>query len=186
MFLGFSCEYGNGSPSQGPLLWIVPTLLHCSQFLVWTYLCDVRLFTISFQGSNPERVPRWLKSVCGQLLTQCLLRKEGLSRVLCGVFDACSGRHSTRRTEFFRSFAFIFSFLFNRVFFILGSRGVTQSKTFVLFLGALYLSSVIFAILRSWPKVLTLNYRIISASPMLRLRMSREIEYSFVRVESTG
>lgn len=41
-------------------------------------------------GSNPERVPRWLKSVCGQLLTQCLLRKEGLSRVLCGVFDACS------------------------------------------------------------------------------------------------
>lgn len=42
-----------------------------------------------------KRAPQWLRDICGQLLTQCLLRKGGLAQVILGTFDAwsvdCSG-----------------------------------------------------------------------------------------------
>ncbi|KAK8781345.1 hypothetical protein V5799_017314, partial [Amblyomma americanum] len=37
-----------------------------------------------------KRTPQWLKDICGQLLTQCLLRKGGLAQVILGTFDAWS------------------------------------------------------------------------------------------------
>lgn len=37
-----------------------------------------------------KRTPQWLRDICGQLLTECLLRKGGLAQVTLGIFDAWS------------------------------------------------------------------------------------------------
>lgn len=37
-----------------------------------------------------KRTPQWLRDICGQLLTECLLRKGGLAQVILGIFDAWS------------------------------------------------------------------------------------------------
>lgn len=38
--------------------------------------------------SGAKSIPQWLKGICGQLLTQCLLREGGLTQVILGIFDA--------------------------------------------------------------------------------------------------
>lgn len=38
--------------------------------------------------SGAKNTPRWLTGICGQLLTQSLLRKGGLAQVILGIFDA--------------------------------------------------------------------------------------------------
>ncbi|XP_075532582.1 transport and golgi organization 6 isoform X1 [Dermacentor variabilis] len=40
------------------------------------------------QVSGAKNTPRWLTGICGQLLTQSLLRKGGLAQVILGAFDA--------------------------------------------------------------------------------------------------
>ncbi|XP_050047420.1 transport and Golgi organization protein 6 homolog [Dermacentor andersoni] len=44
---------------------------------------------LKFQNvSGAKNTPRWLTGICGQLLTQSLLRKGGLAQVILGTFDA--------------------------------------------------------------------------------------------------
>ncbi|XP_075751697.1 transport and Golgi organization protein 6 homolog isoform X2 [Rhipicephalus microplus] len=40
--------------------------------------------------SGAKNTPHWLKGVCGQLLTECLLHEGGLAQVILGIFDAWS------------------------------------------------------------------------------------------------
>lgn len=40
--------------------------------------------------SGAKNTPQWLKGICGQLLTQCLLHEGGLTQVILGIFDAWS------------------------------------------------------------------------------------------------
>ncbi|XP_077542789.1 transport and Golgi organization protein 6 homolog [Haemaphysalis longicornis] len=42
------------------------------------------------KASVVKRTPQWLRDICGQLLTESLLRKGGLAQVILGIFDAWS------------------------------------------------------------------------------------------------
>ncbi|XP_077563484.1 transport and Golgi organization protein 6 homolog isoform X2 [Haemaphysalis longicornis] len=42
------------------------------------------------KASVGKRTPQWLRDICGQLLTESLLRKGGLAQVILGIFDAWS------------------------------------------------------------------------------------------------
>ncbi|KAH9362231.1 hypothetical protein HPB48_002209 [Haemaphysalis longicornis] len=44
------------------------------------------------KASVVKRTPQWLRDICGQLLTESLLRKGGLAQVILGIFDAWSVR----------------------------------------------------------------------------------------------
>lgn len=53
------------------------------------------LLSNSFQlktknASQVKKTPQWLRNICGQFLTECLLRKGGLAQVTLGIFDAWS------------------------------------------------------------------------------------------------
>ena len=43
-------------------------------------------------GSSLKKSPRWLQKACGQLLSACLMKKNGVQHVLRGIFEATSGK----------------------------------------------------------------------------------------------
>ena len=43
-------------------------------------------------GHHVARSPRWLQKVCGQLLSACLVKRNGVQHVLRGIFETTSGK----------------------------------------------------------------------------------------------
>ena len=43
-------------------------------------------------GHHLVRSPQWLQKACGQLLSACLMKKNGVQHVLRGIFEATSGK----------------------------------------------------------------------------------------------
>lgn len=52
--------------------------------------CPALLGKHNAEAARVRKLPRWLKVTCGQILSRCLLKKDGLSKVILGVFDAWS------------------------------------------------------------------------------------------------
>ena len=51
-------------------------------------------------GSGRIKSPRWLQKACGQLLSACLMKKNGVQHVLRGIFEATSGKVPSLQVEF--------------------------------------------------------------------------------------